>query len=104
MRSPGWGRAFWRSRPGPPRGAPPLRCIALGHGAAGLGASLLGGQAGSPAGAIAAQLNRARARLRVEYLLALERTDPPSDRCRPVLLALSGGDRGGAGGGAGRAA
>jgi anti-sigma regulatory factor (Ser/Thr protein kinase) len=48
---------------------------------------------GSSAGAVAAQLNRARARLRVEYLLALERAEPPTDRCRPVLLAVSGGDR-----------
>jgi serine/threonine-protein kinase RsbT len=29
----------------------------------------------------------------VEYLLALEQTEPPTERCRPVLLALSGGDR-----------
>jgi serine/threonine-protein kinase RsbT len=65
----------------------------IDHEVTGLGTSLLAEQAGSTAGAIAAQLNRARARLRVEYLLALERTDPPSDRCRPVLLALSGGDR-----------
>jgi RNA polymerase sigma factor (sigma-70 family) len=44
-------------------------------------------------GAIAAQLSRARARLRVEYLLELEQTEPPTPRCRPVLLALSTGDR-----------
>ena len=31
--------------------------------------------------------------MRVEYLLALEQTEPPTDRCRPVLLALSSGDR-----------
>jgi serine/threonine-protein kinase RsbT len=42
---------------------------------------------------VAAQLNRTRARLRVEYLLVLEQTEPLSDRCRPVLLALSSGDR-----------
>jgi anti-sigma regulatory factor (Ser/Thr protein kinase) len=29
----------------------------------------------------------------VEYLLALEHAEPPTERCRPVLLALSGGDR-----------
>jgi anti-sigma regulatory factor (Ser/Thr protein kinase) len=29
----------------------------------------------------------------VEYLLVSERVDPPTERCRPVLLALSGGDR-----------
>ena len=44
-------------------------------------------------GALAAQLKRARARLRVEYLLAMDRTEPPTRTCRPVLLALSGGDR-----------
>jgi serine/threonine-protein kinase RsbT len=48
---------------------------------------------GSTPGAVAAQLNRARARMRVEYLLALEQADPPTPQCRPVLLALSSGDR-----------
>lgn len=47
---------------------------------------------GSTAGAVAAQLNRTRARLRVEYLLAVEQVEPPTERCRPVLIALSGGD------------
>ena len=46
-----------------------------------------------PPGAVAAQLNRSRARLRVEYLLALQDEEPPTDRCRPVLFALSIGDR-----------
>lgn len=53
----------------------------------------LADELGSTAGAVAAQLNRTRARLRVEYLLAVERTEPFSDRCRPVLIALSSGDR-----------
>ena len=44
-------------------------------------------------GALAAQLKRTRARLRVEYLLAMDHTEPPTAACRPVLLALSGGDR-----------
>jgi RNA polymerase sigma factor (sigma-70 family) len=47
----------------------------------------------STPGAVAVQLSRARARLRVEYLLAMEQTEPPTPRCRPVLLALSAGDR-----------
>jgi serine/threonine-protein kinase RsbT len=47
----------------------------------------------STPGAVAAQLSRARARLRVEYLLALDQSEPPTSRCRPVLLALSMGDR-----------
>ena len=37
---------------------------------------------GSTAGAVAAQLKRTRARLRVEYLLALEKVEPPTERCR----------------------
>jgi len=44
-------------------------------------------------GALAAQLKRTRARLRVEYLLAMGNAPPPTSGCRPVLLALSGGDR-----------
>ena len=48
---------------------------------------------GTTPGAVAARLARTRARLRVEYLLAQRGTDPPTDRCRPVLLALSMGDR-----------
>ncbi len=48
---------------------------------------------GSTPGAVAAQLKRARAKLRVEYLLALGRIDPPTPLCRPVLMALSGGER-----------
>jgi RNA polymerase sigma factor (sigma-70 family) len=47
----------------------------------------------STPGAVAAQLSRARARLRVEYLLELEQAEPPTARCRPGLLALSAGDR-----------
>ena len=48
---------------------------------------------GSTPGAVAARLSRARAGLRVEYLLAAEGVEPPTDRCRPVLRALSSGDR-----------
>jgi RNA polymerase sigma factor (sigma-70 family) len=55
-------------------------------------ATLAAGRDSTP-GAVAAQLSRARARLRVEYLLELEQAEPPTTRCRPVLLALSAGDR-----------
>jgi RNA polymerase sigma factor (sigma-70 family) len=65
----------------------------LAHEVSGQDTSSLAAQTGSTAGAVAAQLNRTRARLRVEYLLVVEQTEPPSDRCRPVLLALSSGDR-----------
>jgi len=47
----------------------------------------------STPGAVAAQLNRARAKLRVEYLLVSEQVEPPTERCRPVLRAISSGDR-----------
>ena len=65
----------------------------LAHEVAGQDTRSLAGETGSTAGAVAAQLNRTRARLRVEYLLALEHSEPPTDRCRPVLMALSSGDR-----------
>jgi RNA polymerase sigma factor (sigma-70 family) len=48
---------------------------------------------GSTPGAVAAQLHRTRARLRVEYLLELEQATTPSARCRPVLVSMSAGDR-----------
>jgi serine/threonine-protein kinase RsbT len=65
----------------------------LAHEVSGQDTRSLAAELGSTAGAVAAALNRARARLRVEYLIALEQAEPPTDRCRPVLLALSGGDR-----------
>jgi RNA polymerase sigma factor (sigma-70 family) len=69
------------------------RSTLLAHEVSGQDTRSLAAELGSTAGAVAAQLNRTRARLRVEYLLAAERIDPPTDRCRPVLLAISGGDR-----------
>jgi serine/threonine-protein kinase RsbT len=65
----------------------------LAHEVAGQDTRSLAEELGSTAGAVAASLNRARARLRVEYLLAAENVEPPTERCRPVLLAISGGDR-----------
>jgi RNA polymerase sigma factor (sigma-70 family) len=65
----------------------------LAHEVAGQDTRSLAAEQGSTAGAVAARLNRTRARLRVEYLLALERVEPPTERCRPVLLALASGDR-----------
>jgi serine/threonine-protein kinase RsbT len=69
------------------------RRLLLAHEVAGQDTQTLADELGSTPGAVAAQLNRTRARLRVEYLLALENADPPTDSCRPVLLALSSGDR-----------
>lgn len=65
----------------------------VAHEVAGQDTKSLAAELGSSPGAVAAQLNRTRARLRVEYLLAMEQTEPPTDRCRPVLLAISAGDR-----------
>jgi RNA polymerase sigma factor (sigma-70 family) len=69
------------------------RATLLAHEVAGQDTRSLAAELGSTAGAVAAQLNRTRARLRVEYLLVSERVEPPTERCRPVLLAISSGDR-----------
>lgn len=65
----------------------------LAHDVSGQETASMAALTGSTAGAVAAALNRTRARLRVEYLLVLEQIEPPTDSCRPVLLALSSGDR-----------
>jgi RNA polymerase sigma factor (sigma-70 family) len=65
----------------------------LAHEVEGTDTATLAASQDSTPGAVAAQLSRARAKLRVEYLLELEQTEPPTARCRPVLLALSAADR-----------
>jgi RNA polymerase sigma factor (sigma-70 family) len=65
----------------------------LAHEVHGQDTATLAANERSTPGAIAARLSRTRAKLRVEYLLAHERAEPPTDRCRPVLLAFSTGDR-----------
>jgi RNA polymerase sigma factor (sigma-70 family) len=69
------------------------RHLLLAHEVAGQDTQSLAAEFRSTPGAVAAQLYRTRARVRVEYLLASERREPPSDTCRPVLMALSTGDR-----------
>ncbi len=69
------------------------RELLLAHEVSGRDTRSLAREVGSTPGAVAAQLNRTRSRLRVEYLLALESTGPPSGGCRPVLFAVSSGDR-----------
>jgi RNA polymerase sigma factor (sigma-70 family) len=69
------------------------RTTLLAHEVSGQDTRSLARELNTSAGAVAAQLNRTRARLRVEYLLALQDAEPPTDRCRPVLLAISGADR-----------
>lgn len=65
----------------------------VAHEVSGQDTRSLAAEFGTTAGAVAAQLNRSRARLRVEYLLALEPEGSLTDRCRPVLFAVSSGDR-----------
>jgi RNA polymerase sigma factor (sigma-70 family) len=65
----------------------------VAHEVEGTDTATLAASRDSTPSAVAAQLSRARARLRVEYLLELEQDEPPTPRCRPVLLALSAGDR-----------
>ncbi len=64
----------------------------LAHEVEGRGTAALAREWDTSPGAVAAQLNRARAKLRVEYLLEVEGRPPPTDRCRPVLMALSTGE------------
>jgi anti-sigma regulatory factor (Ser/Thr protein kinase) len=69
------------------------RTTLLAHEVGGQGTKALGSDLSLTPGAVAAQLNRTRAKLRVEYLLALAGAEPLSDQCRPVLLAISAADR-----------
>ena len=69
------------------------RDLVVAHEVHGQDTSTIAAELGSTPGAVAARLSRARASLRIEYLLAAEAIDPPTDRCRPVLRALSSSDR-----------
>jgi RNA polymerase sigma factor (sigma-70 family) len=63
----------------------------VAHDVDGMDTTALAERLGTTPGAVATRLSRARARLRVEYLLALRRVDLPTPMCKPVLLALSAG-------------
>jgi serine/threonine-protein kinase RsbT len=69
------------------------RDVLVAHEVDGQDTASMAADRGSTPGAVAARLSRARANLRVEYLLVAEGIEPPTDRCRPVLRALSAGDR-----------
>jgi len=69
------------------------RDLLLRHESEGEGIESLAVELGTSAGAIAMRLARARATLRLEFLLAFRRVQLPSPRCRQVLLAMSAGDR-----------
>lgn len=69
------------------------RRLLVEHEVRGVRTDKLAAEEGVSAGAVAARLARARARLRVEHLLSLRRVELPTARCRPTLDALSLGDQ-----------
>jgi RNA polymerase sigma factor (sigma-70 family) len=68
------------------------RQAVIAHEVLDVGTAHLARQTGSTPGGVATKLARTRGKLRVEYLLALRGLDPPTARCRPVLISLSTGD------------
>lgn len=73
---------------------PPLeRESLIAHHVEGVDTATIGRQQGGSARAVSVRLARARARLRVEYLLARQPAQLPTAACKPVLLALSSGDQ-----------
>ncbi len=68
------------------------RALLLAHEVDGIDTAALSDTHDTTPGAIAVRLARARARLRVEFLLAFRGITLPTPRCRSVLLALSSGD------------
>lgn len=72
---------------------PEDRDLLVEHELRGVELAELARRRGTSPGAVAARLARARARLRVRHLLAYGRVRPPTPCCRPVLDAISLGDR-----------
>ena len=73
--------------------SPAEREILVAHEVRGTDTATLAAALDSTPGAVAGQLSRARARLRVEFLIAQNGDEPPTDRCRAILIALSAGNR-----------
>jgi RNA polymerase sigma factor (sigma-70 family) len=71
----------------------PERDVLVAHEIHGQTTAALAEDQESTPGAVAAQLARVRAKLRVEYVLSRERLEPPTDQCRAVLRAISSRDR-----------
>jgi RNA polymerase sigma factor (sigma-70 family) len=69
------------------------RRLLVEHEVHGIEARTIADAEGIAANTVAARLARARARLRVEHLLALRKVQLPTSRCRGVLDAISLGDR-----------
>ncbi|MGI9051415.1 MAG: RNA polymerase sigma factor [Ilumatobacteraceae bacterium] len=71
---------------------PDDRALLLRHEAEGVDLATIAADTGTSRGAVAMRLSRARATLRLEFLLAFRNVERPSASCRAVLLALSTGD------------
>jgi RNA polymerase sigma factor (sigma-70 family) len=72
--------------------SPRERDVLVAHEVRGEDLSSLADDLGSTPRAVAAQLHRSRAKLRVEYLLEMY-GQPPSAACHSVLVSLSAGDK-----------
>jgi RNA polymerase sigma factor (sigma-70 family) len=72
---------------------PGERDLLVRHELNGTDLATLADEAGVSRGAIAMRLARARANLRLEYLLVFRRVRLPTGECRPALLALAAGDQ-----------
>jgi RNA polymerase sigma factor (sigma-70 family) len=72
---------------------PADRDLLMRHEVSGTDLATLAGEANVTSGAIAMRLARARANLRLEFLLVFRRMKLPTNHCRPVLLAFAVGDR-----------
>lgn len=72
---------------------PVERELLVRHEVSGTDLATLADEANVSRGAIAMRLARARANLRLEFLLVFRRLRLPTERCRPVLLAIAAGDR-----------
>jgi len=69
------------------------RALLVRHESEGVPTDVLAAEAGVSKGAVAMRLARARATLRLEFVLAFRRVTLPTSRCRQVLLAFAAGDR-----------
>ena len=71
----------------------PEREAMVAHEVMGRGNVAIARDVDSTPGAVAVRLARARAKLRVDYVVALRRAELPTAECRRVLIALSAGDQ-----------
>ena len=69
------------------------RHLLLDHEVDQISVAVLAADAGTSSGAITMRLARARAELRLEFLLSFRRVRLPTDRCRQILLSISAGDQ-----------